>query len=117
MQPSTFQLDASQQAAVQYDAPPLLIIGATVSGKSEIIARRMARAAAALPERSGQVLALTFTSRSAAILQQRVEALALHVQARSQRIDRPMAVYERHPGAVCSSTPRRARRVAPRMAR
>ncbi len=67
-------LTPPQQRAVAWESGPLLLLGAAGSGKTEVLARRVARLAAegVGPER---VLVLTSTRANAERLRRRVEAL------------------------------------------
>jgi DNA helicase-2/ATP-dependent DNA helicase PcrA len=68
------ELTPPQERAVAWDQGPLLVLGPAGSGKSEVLARRLARIAAQGlgPER---VLVLTSTRANARRLERRVEAL------------------------------------------
>src|SRR6476660_2675320 len=67
-------LTPPQSRAIDWESGPLLLVGGAGSGKSEVLARRLARLAAEGhgPER---VLALTSTRAAAERLRSRVEAL------------------------------------------
>jgi DNA helicase-2/ATP-dependent DNA helicase PcrA len=67
-------LTPPQSRAIEWETGPLLLVGGAGSGKSEVLARRLARLAAEGPGPE-RVLALTSTRAAAERLRRRVEAL------------------------------------------
>jgi DNA helicase-2/ATP-dependent DNA helicase PcrA len=68
-------LDAEQRAAVEHDRGPLLIVAGAGTGKTTVIARRIAHLIASGRARPAQILALTFNDKAAAEMQERVDLL------------------------------------------
>src|SRR5258706_13475327 len=68
-------LDPEQQAAVEHDQGPLLIVAGAGTGKTTVIARRIAHLIASGRARPSQILALTFNEKAAAEMQERVDLL------------------------------------------
>ena len=68
-------LDAPQRAAVTHEAGPLLIIAGAGTGKTTVITRRIAHLIAARRARPAEILALTFTDKAAAEMEERVDTL------------------------------------------
>ena len=68
-------LDPEQRAAVEHDQGPLLIVAGAGTGKTTVIARRIAHLIAASRARPSQILALTFNEKAAAEMQERVDVL------------------------------------------
>ncbi len=68
-------LDAPQRAAVTHEAGPLLIIAGAGTGKTTVITRRIAYLIATRRARPSEVLALTFTDKAAAEMEERVDTL------------------------------------------
>jgi DNA helicase-2/ATP-dependent DNA helicase PcrA len=68
-------LDAPQRAAVTHEAGPLLIIAGAGTGKTTVITRRIAHLIAARRARPSEILALTFTDKAAAEMEERVDTL------------------------------------------
>jgi DNA helicase-2/ATP-dependent DNA helicase PcrA len=68
-------LDAPQRAAVTHEAGPLLIIAGAGTGKTTVITRRIAHLIATRRARPSEVLALTFTDKAAAEMEERVDTL------------------------------------------
>src|SRR6059036_3619887 len=66
-------LNDTQRAAVMHDAGPLLIIAGT--GKTTVITRRIAWLIAQKKARPEEILALTFTDKAAAEMEERVDTL------------------------------------------
>ncbi|MDD5558786.1 ATP-dependent DNA helicase, partial [Candidatus Methylomirabilis sp.] len=68
-------LNAAQQAAVIHGDGPLLIIAGAGTGKTTVIAHRIAHLINSRRARPEQVLALTFTEKAAAEMERRVDLL------------------------------------------
>ncbi len=68
-------LDPEQQAAVEHDQGPLLIVAGAGTGKTTVIARRIARLISSGHARPSEILALTFNEKAAAEMQERVDVL------------------------------------------
>jgi len=68
-------LNEGQRAAVTHDAGPLLIIAGAGTGKTTVITRRIAHLISARRVRPSEILALTFTDKAAAEMEERVDTL------------------------------------------
>jgi DNA helicase-2/ATP-dependent DNA helicase PcrA len=68
-------LNAPQAAAVTHDTGPLLIIAGAGTGKTTVITRRIAYLIATRRARPSEILALTFTDKAAAEMEERVDTL------------------------------------------
>ncbi|MDE2059027.1 MAG: ATP-dependent helicase [candidate division NC10 bacterium] len=68
-------LNAAQQAAVTHGDGPLLVIAGAGTGKTTVIARRIAHLINSKQARPEQILALTFTEKAAAEMERRVDLL------------------------------------------
>ena len=68
-------LTAAQRDAVLHDTGPLLIIAGAGTGKTTVIARRIAWLIATKRARPEELLALTFTEKAAAEMEERVDLL------------------------------------------
>src|SRR2546426_462173 len=68
-------LNEAQRTAVSHDAGPLLIIAGAATGKPTVITRRIAWLIAQKKARPEEILALTFTDKAAAEMEERVDTL------------------------------------------
>src|SRR5262249_54404236 len=68
-------LTDEQTAAVTHGAGPLLIVAGAGTGKTTVITRRIAHLITTRLARPEQILALTFTDRAAAEMEERVDRL------------------------------------------
>jgi DNA helicase-2/ATP-dependent DNA helicase PcrA len=68
-------LNDAQREAVTHDAGPLLIVAGAGTGKTTVITRRIAWLIAQRRARPEQILALTFTDKAAAEMEERVDQL------------------------------------------
>lgn len=68
-------LNAAQQAAVVHGDGPLLVIAGAGTGKTTVIARRIAHLITGKQARPEQIVALTFTEKAAAEMERRVDLL------------------------------------------
>src|SRR3989454_9339331 len=69
------RLNDTQREAVTHDAGPLLIIAGAGTGKTTVITRRIAWLIAQRRARPEEILALTFTDKAAAEMEERVDTL------------------------------------------
>ena len=68
-------LNDAQREAVTHDAGPLLIVAGAGTGKTTVITRRIAWLIAQRKARPEEILALTFTDKAAAEMEERVDTL------------------------------------------
>src|SRR5499427_5699474 len=68
-------LNQAQREAVTHEAGPLLIIAGAGAGKTTVITRRIAWLIATRRARPSEILALTFTDKAAAEMEERVDTL------------------------------------------
>ncbi len=68
-------LDQEQQTAVEHGEGPLLIVAGAGTGKTTVIARRIAHLIATKQARPSQILALTFNDKASDEMQERVDLL------------------------------------------
>jgi DNA helicase II / ATP-dependent DNA helicase PcrA len=68
-------LNPPQRDAVLHEGSPLLIVAGAGSGKTRVLAHRVAHLLAARGVHPGQVLAITFTNKAAGEMKERVRAL------------------------------------------
>ena len=68
-------LNEAQLAAVTHESGPLLIVAGAGTGKTTVITRRIAHLIATRRARPSQILALTFTDKAAAEMEERVDTL------------------------------------------
>ena len=68
-------LNEAQREAVTHDTGPLLIVAGAGTGKTTVITRRIAWLIAQRKARPSEILALTFTDKAAAEMEERVDTL------------------------------------------
>src|ERR671930_296886 len=68
-------LNDAQRQAVTHDSGPLLIVAGAGTGKTTVITRRIAWLIAERKVRPEEILALTFTDKAAAEMEERVDQL------------------------------------------
>jgi DNA helicase-2/ATP-dependent DNA helicase PcrA len=72
---STIALDDEQRAAISHEDGPLLIVAGAGTGKTTVIARRIARLIETKRARPSEILALAFNDKAAVEMQERVDLL------------------------------------------
>ncbi|HKQ20153.1 MAG TPA: ATP-dependent helicase, partial [Candidatus Eisenbacteria bacterium] len=72
---ATFALDDEQRAAIAHEDGPLLIVAGAGTGKTTVIARRIAHLIETRRARPSEILALTFNDKAAVEMQERVDLL------------------------------------------
>src|SRR5262249_30627179 len=68
-------LDGEQRAAIEHGEGPLLIVAGAGTGKTTVIARRIAHLIETKQARPSEILALTFNDKASAEMQERVDVL------------------------------------------
>ncbi len=68
-------LNDDQRRAVTHESGPLLIVAGAGTGKTQVITRRIAWLIATKRVRPSEILALTFTDKAAAEMEERVDLL------------------------------------------
>ena len=68
-------LNEAQRRAVVHDQGPLLIVAGAGTGKTSVIVRRIAYLIASKRAKPGEIIALTFTDKAAAEMEERVDVL------------------------------------------
>jgi DNA helicase-2/ATP-dependent DNA helicase PcrA len=73
--PDAPELDREQRAAVEHGEGPLLVVAGAGTGKTTVIAQRIAALIASRRARPSEILALAFNDKAAAEMQERVDLL------------------------------------------
>src|SRR5207247_967995 len=68
-------LSPTQAAAVEHGDGPLLVVAGAGTGKTNVLTRRVAHLISSKRARPEEILALTFTDRAAAEMEERVDVL------------------------------------------
>ncbi|MCX5800041.1 MAG: ATP-dependent DNA helicase [Candidatus Eisenbacteria bacterium] len=68
-------LNEAQRQAVVHDKGPLLIVAGAGTGKTSVVVRRIAHLIASKRANPGEIMALTFTDKAAAEMEERVDVL------------------------------------------
>ncbi|MBN2129455.1 MAG: ATP-dependent helicase [Sedimentisphaerales bacterium] len=69
------ELNANQRAAVEWSGGPLLILAGPGSGKTRVLTMRIAKLIEDSPAERFRILGLTFTTKAAAEMRQRIDAM------------------------------------------
>ncbi len=83
LQASLAELTAVQRQAVDWEDGPLLVLAGPGSGKTRVLACRIARLLDSSPDRRFRILALTFTNKAANEMAGRVSALVPGLEGRT----------------------------------
>src|SRR5438046_2324102 len=102
-------LNDTQRAAVTHDAGPLLIIAGAGTGKTTVITHRIAWLIAQKRARPEEILALTFTDKAAAAMEERVDTLVPYGYDGGERCDRLRRPDRPRPQAPARATVRARR--------
>ncbi len=73
--PDPLELDDEQRAAIEHGDGPLMIVAGAGTGKTTVIARRIAHLITSKRARPSQILALAYNEKAAAEMQERVDLL------------------------------------------
>jgi DNA helicase-2/ATP-dependent DNA helicase PcrA len=76
------ELNPEQEAAVKHGCRPLLIVAGAGTGKTKVITHRIAHLVASKQAKPEEILALTFTEKAAAEMEERVDVLVPYGFAR-----------------------------------
>ena len=80
---NTTELNAEQQAAVEYDEGPALLLAGPGTGKTKTLTAKIVRLLTSGKALPGQILALTFTGKAALEMRERIEKMVPpEIQAR-----------------------------------
>ena len=76
-------LNNSQQAAVDWDEGPLLVLAGPGSGKTQVLTIRIARLIKNTPDKYFKILALTFTNKAASEMRERITDIVPNADERT----------------------------------
>src|SRR5438093_13786421 len=93
-------LNEAQRQAVTHHTGPILIVAGAGTGKTTVITRRIAWLIATRRARPDEILALTFTDKAAAEMEERVDTLVPYGYA-----DVEIATFHAFGDRCCGSTP------------